>query len=51
MHKTLRELTLLDRFLFDQTMDCPENSQLCSKDKIQRGNGSEVYAGMGRENL
>ena len=24
MHKTLKELTLLDRFLFDQTMDCPE---------------------------
>ena len=24
MHKILKELTLLDRFLFDQTMDCPE---------------------------
>ncbi|MDO4262074.1 MAG: hypothetical protein Q4C82_08345, partial [Eubacteriales bacterium] len=22
--KTLQELTLLDRFLFDETMDCPE---------------------------
>ncbi len=24
MQKTLKECTLLDRFLFDQTMDCPE---------------------------
>ena len=24
MPKTLQECTLLDRFLFDQTMDCPE---------------------------
>ena len=24
MPKTLKQCTLLDRFLFDQTMDCPE---------------------------
>lgn len=24
MWETLKECTLLDRFLFDQTMDCPE---------------------------
>ena len=24
MQKTLKECTFLDRFLFDQTMDCPE---------------------------
>lgn len=46
--KTLQELNLVDRFLFDEVMEIP---QVRSSNPSGGADGSEIYAEMGRESI
>ena len=53
--KTLSELTLVDNFLFDQTMDQPEAHEaarqiILGQEQLKLMQSNQIYADVGREN-